>query len=151
MAEARAREIEFASLAQQFNGRRDAIAGIMGQVRRLPLLIETYSLTRYQLDELSKALTEFHALQVPKIEFPPSSRNGSLPAPTDSPRQEVRRPSAAADLDRLAAMKALQDDTGARPRRPTLVTQGLGTQDVFTDSPHSADALRTPTDQQRIA
>ncbi|KAL1697404.1 hypothetical protein GGG16DRAFT_83923 [Schizophyllum commune] len=134
VAEARAREIEFASLAQQFNGRRDAIAGIMGQ-----------------LDELSKALTEFHALQVPKIEFPPSSRNGSLPAPTDSPRQKVRRPSAAADLDRLAAMKALQDDTGARPRRPTLVTQGLGTQDVFTDSPHSADALRTPTDQQRIA
>ena len=48
-------------------------------------------------------------------------------------------------------MKALQDDTGARPRRPTLVTQGLGTQDVFTDSPHSADALRTPTDQQRVA
>ena len=33
VAEARAREIEFASLAQQFNGRKDAIAGIMGQVR----------------------------------------------------------------------------------------------------------------------
>ncbi|TRM66092.1 hypothetical protein BD626DRAFT_486704 [Schizophyllum amplum] len=129
VSESRAREVEFASLAQQFSGRRDAIAGIMGQ-----------------LDELSKALTEFHALQAPKVEFPPSSRNGSMPAPAESPRPKPRRPSTSADFDRLAAAKALQDETGPGPRQlPSLMTHGLGTQEVFVDSPHSTDMLRTPS------
>lgn len=32
-----------------------------------------------QLDELSKALTEFHALQAPNINFSSSSRHNSIP------------------------------------------------------------------------
>ncbi|KAF8167614.1 hypothetical protein B0H34DRAFT_646827 [Crassisporium funariophilum] len=56
----RAREAEFESLANQFEGRKEAIHEIMGK-----------------LDDLSKVLSDFHALQAPNIDFP-ASRNNSL-------------------------------------------------------------------------
>lgn len=77
----KAREREFKNLATQFEGRKEAINKMMGKVSNpsvppgrtqyLPAVVP-------QLDDLSKALTEFHSLQVPKIEFPSSSRNDSL-------------------------------------------------------------------------
>ncbi|KAJ3501777.1 hypothetical protein NLJ89_g9189 [Agrocybe chaxingu] len=57
---ARLREQEFAKLASQFEGRKDAIQGIMSK-----------------LDDLSKTLSEFHALQMPNFDFP-TSRNNSI-------------------------------------------------------------------------
>ncbi|TFK77378.1 hypothetical protein BDN72DRAFT_891122 [Pluteus cervinus] len=56
----RLREEEFARLAGQFDGRKKAIGNIMKE-----------------LEDLSKALTNFHALQAPKIEFPSQSRNNT--------------------------------------------------------------------------
>ncbi|KAF8640462.1 hypothetical protein AX17_000126 [Amanita inopinata Kibby_2008] len=56
----RAREEEFAKLADQFECRKESINEMMNK-----------------LDDLSKALTEFHALQAPEIKMPPS-RNNSL-------------------------------------------------------------------------
>ncbi|CAA7265900.1 unnamed protein product [Cyclocybe aegerita] len=61
---ARLREQEFAKLASQFEGRKDAIQGIMNK-----------------LDDLSKTLSEFHALQMPNFDFP-ASRNNSIGATT---------------------------------------------------------------------
>ncbi|KAJ7110052.1 hypothetical protein C8R44DRAFT_801263 [Mycena epipterygia] len=58
----KAREEQFSKLAGQFRGKKEAINGIMNK-----------------LDSLSRAVTEFHALQAPKIDFP-SSRHNSLPA-----------------------------------------------------------------------
>ncbi|KAG7099620.1 hypothetical protein E1B28_001448 [Marasmius oreades] len=57
----REREEEFARLADQFEGRKEGINEIM-----------------LKLDDLSQALTEFHALQEPKVNFPPS-RHSSVP------------------------------------------------------------------------
>ncbi|KAF8973510.1 hypothetical protein BDZ97DRAFT_1911998 [Flammula alnicola] len=69
----RLREEEFAKLATQFEGRKEAINDIMGK-----------------LDDLSKALSEFHSLPPPNIEFP-ASRNNSVgvtspPISTTSPK-----------------------------------------------------------------
>ncbi|KAJ4485038.1 hypothetical protein C8J55DRAFT_559194 [Lentinula edodes] len=60
----REREEDFARLADQFEGRKEGVKSIMSK-----------------LDELSLALTEFHALQTPSIQFP-SSRHNSLPVTT---------------------------------------------------------------------
>ncbi|KAJ6575281.1 hypothetical protein B0H19DRAFT_1127997 [Mycena capillaripes] len=57
----KAREEQFSNLHGQFRGKKEAIDGIM-----------------MKLDSLSKAVTEFHALQAPKIDFT-SSRHDSLP------------------------------------------------------------------------
>ncbi|KJA28667.1 hypothetical protein HYPSUDRAFT_722429 [Hypholoma sublateritium FD-334 SS-4] len=56
----RMREDEFAKLSTQFEGRKEAINDIMGK-----------------LDELSKALSEFHTIPTPKIKFY-GSRQGSV-------------------------------------------------------------------------
>ncbi|KAK2461540.1 hypothetical protein APHAL10511_006003 [Amanita phalloides] len=75
----RAREEEFAKLADQFERRKESINDIMNK-----------------LDDLSKALTEFHALQAPEVKMPsrshsmgigiydppPSSRMGIDPPPS---------------------------------------------------------------------
>jgi len=58
----RAREEEFASLAHQFEGRKEAINDIMGK-----------------LDDLFNVLSEFHSLQAPSLDFP-ASRQQSPPA-----------------------------------------------------------------------
>ncbi|KAJ3850875.1 hypothetical protein EV368DRAFT_84124 [Lentinula lateritia] len=64
----REREEDFARLADQFEGRKEGVKSIMSKAI---------------LDELSLALTEFHALQAPNIQFP-SSRHNSLPVTTSS-------------------------------------------------------------------
>ncbi|KAJ6604810.1 hypothetical protein DFH09DRAFT_1123870 [Mycena vulgaris] len=74
----KAREEQFSNLSGQFRGKREAINGIMTK-----------------LDALSRAVTEFHALQAPKIEFP-SSRNISLQG--TNPAAEPARNSAFVDM-----------------------------------------------------
>ncbi|KAH6916996.1 hypothetical protein BKA70DRAFT_1251103 [Coprinopsis sp. MPI-PUGE-AT-0042] len=72
----KAREEEFAKLADQFEGKKESIRGIMNK-----------------LDELSQALTEFHALQAPNIET--SSRRSSVmgaSSSTPSPMDGSARP-----------------------------------------------------------
>ncbi|KAJ7446492.1 hypothetical protein B0H11DRAFT_382181 [Mycena galericulata] len=69
----KAREEQFLKLAGQFRGKKEAINGIMTK-----------------LDSLSRAVTEFHALQAPKIDFP-SSRHNSLPA-TDTGTEPLGSP-----------------------------------------------------------
>jgi len=59
----RAREEEFAKLTEQFQGRKESINEIMSK-----------------LDDLSKAVTEFHTLQAPKLGSTMSSRNNSMGA-----------------------------------------------------------------------
>ncbi|KAJ6519983.1 hypothetical protein C8R45DRAFT_953468 [Mycena sanguinolenta] len=56
------REEQFSNLAGQFRGKKEAITAIMSK-----------------LDSLSSAVTEFHALQAPQIDFL-SSRDNPLPA-----------------------------------------------------------------------
>ncbi|KAK1232432.1 hypothetical protein PQX77_004462 [Marasmius sp. AFHP31] len=74
----REREEEFARLADQFEGRKEGINEIM-----------------LKLDDLSQALTEFHTLQAPQLNFP-SSRQNSMPihsaqtSPTTSMDKETR-------------------------------------------------------------
>ncbi|KAJ7786485.1 hypothetical protein B0H16DRAFT_1490631 [Mycena metata] len=62
----KAMELQFETLAAQFRNKKEAINGIMGK-----------------LDSLSKAVTEFHALQAPKIDFP--SRDNSLSVTATDP------------------------------------------------------------------
>ncbi|KIK70689.1 hypothetical protein GYMLUDRAFT_32730 [Collybiopsis luxurians FD-317 M1] len=65
----REREEDFKKLAAQFEGRKESVNNIMSK-----------------LDELSKALTEFHDLQAPNINFP-SSRHNSIPVTSPSMSQ----------------------------------------------------------------
>ncbi|KAJ7070033.1 hypothetical protein C8F01DRAFT_1246183 [Mycena amicta] len=59
----KAREEQFLKLSGQFRGRKQAIDEIMTK-----------------LDSLSRAVTDFHALQAPKLEFPnPAPRQDSVP------------------------------------------------------------------------
>ncbi|KAJ7225359.1 hypothetical protein GGX14DRAFT_420149 [Mycena pura] len=72
----KAREEQFSKLSGQFRGKKEAINEIM-----------------LKLDSLSKAVTEFHALQAPKIDLP-SSRQNSLPvtsAPASPEFSELRQ------------------------------------------------------------
>jgi hypothetical protein len=74
----RAREEEFASLADQFEGRKEAINDIMGKVCKLsfssPCIIQ-HSIS--QLDDLFNVLSEFHSLQAPSLDFPASRQQSS--------------------------------------------------------------------------
>ena len=71
----RAREEEFASLAQQFEGRKEAINDIMGKVCKLSFS-NLYLIQRSnsQLDDLFNVLSEFHSLQAPSFDFPASGQ-----------------------------------------------------------------------------
>jgi hypothetical protein len=78
----RVREEEFASLAQQFDGRKEAINDIMGKVCK-----NYHSRTRVffqrshsQLDDLFTVLSDFHSLQGPSLDFP-ASRQQSQQSP----------------------------------------------------------------------
>jgi len=68
----RAREDEFASLAHQFEGRKEAINDIMGK-----------------LDDLFNVLSEFHSLQAPSLDFPASHHQS--PASTSKGLQTESR------------------------------------------------------------
>ena len=73
----RAREEEFAKLADQFERRKESIGEIMNKVRSI-FSVHLYDADfALQLDDLSKALTEFHDLQEPELKLPPS-RSESL-------------------------------------------------------------------------
>ncbi|KAJ7040446.1 hypothetical protein C8F04DRAFT_1178165 [Mycena alexandri] len=63
----KAMELQFETLAAQFRNKKEAINGIM---------------TKEQLDSLSRAVTEFHALQAPKIDFPSRDNSLSVTDPT---------------------------------------------------------------------
>jgi len=76
----RAREEEFAKLADQFEGKKDSINEIMNKVcLRTGCLSKLmfYFHACVQLADLSKALTEFHTLQPSSDQFP-GSRNNSM-------------------------------------------------------------------------
>lgn len=79
----RAREEEFASLAHQFEGRKEAINDIMGKVCKLsfsnPCFIQR---SNSQLDDLFNVLSDFHNLQAPNLDFPASQHQ----SPTSTPK-----------------------------------------------------------------
>jgi len=77
----KAREAEFAGLAHQFVGSNESINAVMGR-----------------LDLLSKALTEFHALQAPTVEFPRSSSRRNTTSPGATPPTSHSTPSSIASL-----------------------------------------------------
>jgi len=68
----RVREEEFASLAHQFEGRKEAINDIM-----------------VKLDDLFNVLSEFHSLQAPSLDFP-ASRHQSPARTSKGPQTESR-------------------------------------------------------------
>lgn len=72
----KAREAEFAGLADQFEGRNESINAIMER-----------------LDLLSKALTEFHALRAPTVEFPRSSKQTTTSTSGTTPSTIYSTPS----------------------------------------------------------
>ncbi|KAF9535675.1 hypothetical protein CPB83DRAFT_888359 [Crepidotus variabilis] len=87
----RIRGEEFAKLASQFEGRKEAINDIMAK-----------------LDDLSKTLSEFHALPVPNIEFPASRNNsGGGLSPPVSPPQLSRDGEPKATRSSLSSISAL--------------------------------------------
>ena len=74
----KAREEEFASLAQQFEGRKEAINDIMGKVCQLSFLNPClFQRSNYQLDDLFNVLSEFHSLQAPSLDFPASRQQSA--------------------------------------------------------------------------
>ena len=75
----RAREEEFASLAHQFEGRKEAINDIMGKVCKLSSFSKPCFIQRSisQLDDLFNVLSEFHSLQAPNLDFPSSHHQSS--------------------------------------------------------------------------
>jgi hypothetical protein len=75
----KAREEQFSNLAGQFRGKKEAITAIMTKVNWSPTWVRVALISHHQLDSLSVAVTEFHALQAPKIDFL-STRDNSLPA-----------------------------------------------------------------------
>ena len=89
----RAREEEFASLAQQFEGKKEAINDIMGKVCKLsfsdPCLIQRFN---SQLDDLFNVLSEFHSLQAPSLDFPSSRQQSRTDSGTSAkgPQTESR-------------------------------------------------------------
>lgn len=95
----REREEEFAKLAHQFEGRKEGIIEIMDQVCHV-IHHRLYLSDLGQLDDLSKALTKFHHLQVPKIDFgSDSSSSGdnhktssSTIAPSSDPSRQRNLP-----------------------------------------------------------
>ncbi|KAF8807850.1 hypothetical protein BYT27DRAFT_7166087 [Phlegmacium glaucopus] len=94
----KAREEEFASLAHQFEGRKQAIGDIMGK-----------------LDDLFNVLSEFHALQAPSLDLP-ATRQSSLPV---TPPMNNLSPPVVADSDIRTRMPSTQASTSTRPHELT--------------------------------
>ncbi|KAG6910522.1 hypothetical protein DXG01_009941 [Tephrocybe rancida] len=69
----KAREEAFSTMADQFEGRKESIQGIMSK-----------------LDELSKALTQFHTLQAPTFEFTKASSRQNSTTPDVTPPQQSK-------------------------------------------------------------
>ncbi|KAJ7631050.1 hypothetical protein FB45DRAFT_917302 [Roridomyces roridus] len=88
----KAREEQFSKLANQFRGKKEAINGIMAK-----------------LDTLSRAVTEFHTLQAPRIDFPSSPQN-SVPDASPTSHSDIR----SRELPSVLVVK------GGTPRAPLV-------------------------------
>jgi hypothetical protein len=133
------REEEFTRLADQLESRKDGMTNIMNKVQAFLLSFHPET-DHLQLDELSKAITKFHTLQAPKIEFP-SSRSNSIPI-------SVGDQSRANSLDRERAFpfsplaKSFSEPPGT-PKTPAspgpllINTLNLGKQTHAVESPAS--------------
>ncbi|KAI0734629.1 hypothetical protein C8Q72DRAFT_806972 [Fomitopsis betulina] len=98
------RDAEFATLAETFRGRRVVIDGIMNK-----------------LDDLSQALTTFHALPTPVMEFSNSRSNTKDSGSRDGPRDmsvPITNPVEG------AAMTILRDDSELEPVLPESPASG---------------------------
>ncbi|KAJ3844955.1 hypothetical protein EV361DRAFT_392868 [Lentinula raphanica] len=104
----REREEDFARLADQFEGRKEGVNNIM-----------------LKLEELSKELTGFHALQAPNIQYP-SSRTSSLSM--TSPKSSV--PAAKSPVSLPPAISIPTDRPSANILSPSRIL----------DSPDSAES-----------
>lgn len=140
----REREGEFTRLADQFEGRREGIQEIMTKASLL-YRPSASCVDPSQLDDLSKALTEFHALHEPIFEFP-QSRHNSLPATSSE-----TSPSSTLDREGVPLFSPMSSTLPNPPSRPlsglsTPNTPGgfalnpwhPGTNTHLTESPISA-------------
>ncbi|KAK0481716.1 hypothetical protein IW261DRAFT_1472101 [Armillaria novae-zelandiae] len=114
----REREAEFAKLSHQFEGRKEGILEVMSK-----------------LDNLSKALTDFHTLQEPKIDFP-LPLNSASPADTSSSSMDKERITPATSVSTIVPPAT---PTRAIPRVADLIINTLepDSQSHFIDSPDS--------------
>ncbi|KAJ6621203.1 hypothetical protein B0H10DRAFT_2019194 [Mycena sp. CBHHK59/15] len=119
----KAREEQFAKLSGQFRGRKEAIDGIMTK-----------------LDALSRAVTEFHALQAPKIDIP-SSRHNSLPVTNTAP--EPTEKSAPFDMTPLSTSTAPKPSASATPLK-RVDESGNQTRPALVESPISTVEMSLP-------
>ncbi|KAG6814127.1 hypothetical protein H0H92_002122 [Tricholoma furcatifolium] len=92
------REEQFASMAEQFEGRKESVQAIMSK-----------------LDQLSKALTEFHTLQAPSLDFSKkaNSRQNSTTPDATPPQTEPKTTTYTSKSLPIAGLSA-------PPTRPTL-------------------------------
>ncbi|EPQ60344.1 hypothetical protein GLOTRDRAFT_124101 [Gloeophyllum trabeum ATCC 11539] len=136
----KAKDEEFDRLADKFMGRKEAIDDIMKKVNK-PLLQSTLLLTwlrhnvygSLQLDELSQAVTTFHSLRTPTIDFTASGGNASTvqPTPTTSPvAPPDADPSSGYDVGPLTS----------RPSTPSVLSKGTVSASAITSSPRVAAA-----------
>ncbi|KAG6817962.1 hypothetical protein H0H87_012430 [Tephrocybe sp. NHM501043] len=133
----KAREEELSSMAEQFEGRKESIQGIM-----------------LKLDQLSKALTEFHTLQAPTIEFANtgsrqgSRQNSTTPDATPPHIQSKIPPYTSASLPLNAA------STKFPPLRPVLPTvpslRGSIPQIVLSDSTGDSGTLPASLSRAKV-
>ncbi|KAG7452305.1 uncharacterized protein BT62DRAFT_926517 [Guyanagaster necrorhizus] len=114
----RERAAEFAKLSHQFEGRKEGILEVMNK-----------------LDDLSKALTDFHALQEPKIDFP-LPRNSASSSGTSSSSMDKERITPTTSLSTIVPPST---PTRAIPRDSNLIVNPLepGSQSHFIDNPDS--------------
>ena len=139
----KAREEEFASLAHQFEGRKQAINDIMDKVFTpycFPLFtLELISIQcdDLQLGDLFNELSEFHTLQAPNLDFPASRQNSSTVTSPLSPPVvaetdvRVRIPSQASTSRTVANNNALLEPAPRKmaalkkPFPPTLLVNSM--------------------------
>ncbi|KIY45182.1 hypothetical protein FISHEDRAFT_76856 [Fistulina hepatica ATCC 64428] len=133
----RAHEAEFAKLAGQFEGRKEAIDGIMSK-----------------LDELSKALTGFHALQAPNIDFslpredtPCSGPTLKIPLSADIRPRSSPLASSALSVDSPLPVDMSSSQSISAPKSLFVNTINPGHQTLLVDSPTSTDNSLRPNSQ----
>jgi uncharacterized protein YkwD len=89
-----------------------------------------------QLDLLSKALTEFHALQAPTVEFPRSSSGQNTATPGATPPTSHSTPSS-------IPSPSAQDGDTTSPANSNLLLQNSGAVPSLRDSVISGSLSRT--------
>jgi len=108
----KAREEEFASLAHQFEGRKQAISDIMGKVPIYHFPDILFEIIIPQLDDLFNVLTEFNSLQAPSLDLPTSRQSSSAVTPAVNNLS----PPVVADNDIKTKMSSTQASTSTRPQ-----------------------------------